>query len=220
MTRDHLPSDSHNVNHTAHASRQARSTSHTVNHGRYLPVRIAGRVGATTRAFPCRSTRRAGHLHRRVTRQPGHTIFRVKASARPAGAGLLPAPKLTHEASAPPTIAFVVRPCSSGRVLWRQRDHAARRLPRRQRGQRGRGAKSSECVGISSCQALAGASTFRRFHTPTRPTIRLALAAPLHEHQPARCTGWSQTYARNAVEILPRGDTKITLPSGLAGSSR
>jgi len=38
---------------------------------------MAGRVGATTRAFLCRSTRRAGHLHRRVTRQPGHTIFRA-----------------------------------------------------------------------------------------------------------------------------------------------
>ena len=86
MTRDHLPFDSHNVNHTAHASRQARSTSHTVNHGRYLPVRIAGRVGATTRAFPCRSTRRAGHLHRRVTRQPGHTIFPPKAATRRLGA--------------------------------------------------------------------------------------------------------------------------------------
>src|ERR1017187_2080098 len=83
MTRDHLPSDSHNVNHTAHASRQARSTSHTVNHGRYLPVRIAGRVGATTRAFLCRSTRRAGHLHRRVTRQPGHTIFHDLRALRP-----------------------------------------------------------------------------------------------------------------------------------------
>jgi hypothetical protein len=37
---------------------------------------MAGRAGATARAFLCRSTRRAGHLHRRVTRQPGHTIFR------------------------------------------------------------------------------------------------------------------------------------------------
>ncbi|MGZ6670614.1 MAG: HU family DNA-binding protein [Solirubrobacteraceae bacterium] len=39
---------------------------------------MAGRVGATTRALQCRSTRRAGHLHRRVTRQPGHTIFRLQ----------------------------------------------------------------------------------------------------------------------------------------------
>ena len=34
-------------------------------------------------------------------------------------------PNLTHEVSAPPTLAFVVRPCSSGRVLWRPDDRAA-----------------------------------------------------------------------------------------------
>ncbi len=68
-------------------SSRARSVqpdpSHTVGHGRYLfewPARAAG----TARAFNlCRSTRRAGHLHRGgLTRQPAHAIFSSSYSDR------------------------------------------------------------------------------------------------------------------------------------------
>jgi len=48
------------------------------------PVRLAGRVAATTRAFLRRSTRRAGHLHR-PSRHQAHDIFRCARHPEPLG---------------------------------------------------------------------------------------------------------------------------------------
>ncbi len=48
-----------------------------MSHGRYLLFDWPAARVQSARAFLCRSTRRAGHLHRRVTRQPGHAIFHV-----------------------------------------------------------------------------------------------------------------------------------------------
>jgi len=53
-----------------------RSPSHTVNHGRYLLFDWPAARPLSARAFSRRSTWSAGHLHGRVTRQPGHDIFR------------------------------------------------------------------------------------------------------------------------------------------------
>src|ERR1019366_510672 len=55
---DHHPFDSHNVNQHTHASRQARSASHTVNHGRYLLFESPA-AWVQPRA-PCYAVRRGG----------------------------------------------------------------------------------------------------------------------------------------------------------------